>query len=259
MAQPLGRSLSNIFARISHILPSSHYALVGLLFFAGLELLYGFHHWILPIISGLFIILLVSIILVRYEEGHVFHPTQIILPLFAVIGLIGYGLFLPAAIWLHIYFIGAGFFLFYLLKHGAKQAYPTWNWAFSHLVLFLNLICIFGWRFYLYVPIVDVIVLSLIATFFISLQSLQRLTPRFSESLLLALAIAFVLTQFCWLLLFLPSHFFVQAGIIGILYYIIFHIVQNWYEHGWQRRDIVEYVIVGSIALFIILVTAQWL
>lgn len=243
---------------LSHIFPSSHYALVSLLFVFGLEVIYGFHHWILLLVSILFAAVAIGIIIIRSEEGPHFHPTQIILPILAVAGLLGYSLFLTANIWLHLFFILAGFFLFFLLKHGARSAYPTWNWILSHVVLFLNLAVIFGWRYHLYIPILAVLTAGLFIIFFISLQSLQRLSPSLLDASLLSLAISFVLTQVTWLLLFLPLHFIVQAGIIVVLYYTIFHIVSNLYEHGWQRRSIIEYMAIGGGGLLLVLFTAQW-
>jgi hypothetical protein len=240
------------------LFPSSHYALVALLFFFGLELIYGFHRAIPVFVIGLFAVIVLGVVIVRAEEGQGFHPTQYILPIFAVAGLLGYSLFLTTNLWLHAFFVIAAVFLFLLLKHGARQAYPTWNWVLSHIVLFLTLAVIFGWRYHLYTPVLAVLALSLLSIFFISLQSLQRVAPLFLDAVLLALAISFVLTQITWLLLFLPLHFIVQAGIILILYYILFHLISQAYEKGFKRRDVVEYLLVGACALFLILITAQW-
>ncbi len=238
--------------------PSSHYILIALLFIFGMELIYAWHRWILLLIAILFAVVIIGVIIIRTEEGEEFHPTQVILPTFAVTGLMGYSLFLSATIWLHLFFVASGFFLFWLLKHGARQAYPTWNWTLSHIVLFLNLAVIFGWRYHLYIPILVVLMLGLITLFFVSLQSLQRVVPTFLDAVLLALALSFILTQVAWLLLFLPLHFIVQAGVILILYYILFHILSYAYDRGLRQRDMVEYITVGAIALFLILLTAQW-
>lgn len=262
MMQHMNRStahklhLFNSFIR--SFLPSSHYALLSFFFFAGLEVIFTFHRFIPFLVAAILLLLIIGIILIRAEEGGRFHPTQVILPTMAALGLIGLALFLPADFTVHIYSLLAACLFFLVLKYGAKQAYPTWNWIISHIVLFACLTTLLGWRFDLYIPLLVVIGFSFLIFFLISLQSLQRLTPSTSEAILLSLSTAFVLTEATWTLQFLPLSFLVQAGFLVALYYVLFHLATISYERPITRQDVVEYMAVGGSALFIILITARW-
>lgn len=243
---------------VKNAVPSSHYVLLSLFFFAGLEVIFLFHRFIPVLAITVLALLVLGIILIRSEEGGRFHPTQIILPTVGALGLIGFGLFLPADMTLQFYFLGCALLFFAILKYGAKQAYPTWNWVLSHVVLFLAMSTILGWRFHLYIPVMAVIT-SVFAVFFLmSLQSLQRLVPATAEAVLMALCAAFVITQTAWALQFLPLHFLVQAGVLTAIYYVLFHLATVSYERPLTKQDILEYSTVGCGALLLILTTAQW-
>lgn len=245
---------------LHYLIPASHYALLALLFFAGLELMILFQRWIFPFVSVLFVLLAVGVLLVRIEEQGRFRTTQIILPLLAVAGFIGFAAFLPANGWLHAYFVLASLLLFWLLKHGAKVAYPTWNWTLATIVLFLDTATVLGLRFHLYDSMPLLAVLSLIFTvcFLIYYQGQRRVVKLRSDAALTALAVALVLTELAWVLQFLPLHYVVQAGVLVSLYYVFFHLISVSYERLVTRKDVVEYMVVGTCALLLILSTAQW-
>lgn len=240
------------------IFPSSHYALLAIFFLLGLEIIFAWHSFIPLLILAVLLILFIGIVLVRAEEGGRFHPTQVILPTLAAVGLTGFALFLPTTQYLHLYFLGCALVFFYVLKYGAKQAYPTWNWVISLAVLFVCLASLLGWRFHLYIPVLFVIASVFMIFFFISLQSFQRLVPTTSEALLLSLSAAFVLTELTWVLQFLPLYYLVQTGVLTAIYYVMFHLITATYEGGVKKRDIVEYMVIGGVALLMILATARW-
>lgn len=246
------------FNRVVSLFPSSHYALLAAFFLAGLEVIFALHQFIILLVIGLLALLFLGIVLVRAEEGGKFHPTQTILPALAALGLTGFALFLPTTQYLHLYFVGSAVVFFYVLKYGAKQAYPTWNWVISLAVLFVCLASFLGWRFHLYIPIIFVVGSIFLTFFLISVQSLQRLVSSTSEALLLSLSAAFVLTELAWVLQFLPLYYLVQTGVLVAVYYVMFHLVTAAYEGGVKSRDVVEYIIIGSVALLMILATARW-
>ncbi|MEX0649983.1 MAG: hypothetical protein WD200_03210 [Candidatus Andersenbacteria bacterium] len=254
----LSRQIGHVLTAMHYVIPSSHYAILSLFFFAGLEVILALHRWIFVVIAVVLAITILGVILIRTEEEGAFHPAQAILPAFAAIGLTAFSLFVPANFWIHLYFAGSAVVFFYLLKHGAKQAYPTWNWLISLIVLYVNMAALLGWRFSLYAPVVIILGTALGVISLITLQSLMRYTRRLSEAWLIALAIAFVLTEVVWVLQFLPFHFFIQAGIVTALYYVIFQLAAVSYEKQLHRRDFIEYIVVGIIALLMLLFTARW-
>lgn len=244
--------------RVLHVLPASHYVLLSLLFFAGLEMLLVFHRWILLAAAILLALMALGIVLVRSEESHGFHPTQAILPFLAAVGLTGFSLFVPTTALIHLHFALASLVFFLLLKYGVRKAYPTWNWAISHLVLFLNLALLLGTHYHLYIPLVVTLGAAFGLIALISFQATYRLTKRIAEAVLLAGAIGFVLSQVVWVLQFLPLHFFIQAGFITALYYVAFHLLEISYDRKLTRKDVIEYAALGALALTVILATARW-
>jgi hypothetical protein len=243
---------------LGYLIPSSHYALLSLLFLAGLEITFAWPRFVIPLLAGLFLLMAIGILLVRIEERGRFRVTQAILPVLAVTGFTGFGLFMPHNQLLHIYFILASILLFWLLKHATKLAYPTWNWTLSTIVLFLDTAAILGLRFHLYVPIAIILPILFVVSFLISFQAVRRVAPLISETGLLSLGIAAGLTEIAWTLQFLPLHYVVQAGILVAFYYVFFHLISVSYERRLHRRDIIEYVVMGTTALLLILLTARW-
>lgn len=245
---------------LHYLIPSSHYVLLALLFFTGLELMTAFQEQIIPFISILFLLLAVGITLVRIEEKDRFRTTQAMLPILAAGGLTGFTLFLPINNWLHGYFILASLLLFWLLKHATKMAYPTWNWTLATIVLFLDTATILGLRFHLYdtIPLVVTLALVFLVSFLICFQAHRRVVPLITDTALIALAVSIALTEIAWAMQFLPLHYVVQAGVLVCFYYVSFHLISVSYERRLDRRDLVEFGIVGSAALALILSTARW-
>lgn len=240
-------------------LPASHYVLLALFFFVGLELIFIIHHWIIILLAAILLLVACGIVLVRLEEGQQFDFTQIILLMVAAVGLTSFGLLLPTSPLLHLYFALAAIVFFILLNHASRLAYPTWNWAISTLIYFLNVATFLGWRFYLYSSIPIVLMLVFIVSWLISWQALRRATARVSDALLPALGIALVLTELAWVLQFMPLFYLVQAGILVVAYYVSFNLLTISQQRRLEGQDFAEYGTVAVLALFIILVTAQWI
>lgn len=242
----------------THVVHPSHYLLLATVFFVGFELIFAFHQWAVLLAFVLLAVVAAGIILVRTEEQGKFHPMQTILPILATTGLTAFALFLPTVPIIHLYFLASAAILFFLLKHGARQAYPTWNWVISTLILFLNVAAVSGWRFHLYAPLLYALPLICAIVFLISLQALSRIIPSTAETTLLSAATGFVLTEVAWTLQFLPLHYLVQSGVIVALYYVCFHLISLSYERAITRKDVLEYSLVGLAALLLVLMTAQW-
>lgn len=238
--------------------PSSHYALLSLFFFAGLELAYGLRRLVLLLVSIMLTITVFGIILIRTEERGWFHPTQVILPTLAAFGITAFSLFLPTNFLLHLYFTVSAIVFFYLLKHGAKQAYPTWNWLISLVVLFVTVAAVLGWRFHLYIPIIFILPVIFLIVTLMSVQILLRYTNRSYDAWLLSLTIGFVVAEMVWVLQFLPLHFIVQTGLVTAVYYVIVQLTAASYEQPLSRQELIEHIGIGTAAALILLLTARW-
>jgi hypothetical protein len=239
-------------------LVGSHYLLLSLLFFAGLELLVMFSYWVILLAIILILIVAAGVVLVRVEEQHAFNPSQIILPMLAAVGLIGFTLFLPQTPLIHLYFLLASLIFFWLLRHGTRQAYPTWNWTLTMVVIFLNLAVIFGLRYHLYIALVWILGLVFGVILLASLQSLHRVTKDWVETWLPSLGLAVAVTQLGWVMQFWPLHYVVQAGVAVVAYYVVFNLLSISFERKLSRADMIEYGAVGGLGLIILLFTANW-
>lgn len=248
---PLLKSIVTFF-------PSSHYALLSLFLFFGLELLFVIHHWLFLLFFVFLAILIIGIVLIRSEEGRHFHPTQTILPSLAAFGCGALAIYLPLTIFLHVYFIICAILFFFILKYGAKRAYPTWNMVISPAVLFAGIVPAIGWRYTLYTPVWAMLAFLFPIIALIGFQSLLRYTKTLGEAGIIALSLAFVLTQVAWIMQFLPLHFIVQAGFIVAIYHTVITLVILAIERTLSRRTVIEYSLVGIVAIAVLAATAHW-
>lgn len=245
--------------RLFRLFPTSHYVLLAALFFIGLELIVAFHQWLLAVTAILLVVLVYGIFLVRYEEAGRFRAVQTLLPMLAAIGLTGLAFFLPRTNILHGYFLVASVLFYGLLRHGARQAYPSWNWMISTLVLFVNLAVVLGIRWHLYVPIVATLVAVFSVTFLLSYQALFRVADSGRYALLLSFGLSLVITQIAWVLQWLPLWFLIQAGMLVTFYYVFFYCLALSLQAQLTRQRMIEYGSLGGVGLLILLFSARWL
>lgn len=238
--------------------PSSHYVLIALLFFAGLELIFAFQRGVLVSLLILFGLMAAGAAFIRREESEDFHFTQTILPVLAAVGLTAFALFLPSSSLLHLYFLAASLTFYFLLQFGARLAYPTWNWGLSAIVLYVDVAAILGWHFHLGRSIFVTLLLTWLTIFLLAWQALRRIPGGESEALLTALSISFAAGELTWVLQFMPLHFLVQAGIVLVFYYICFHILTKSFAASLTRRDMVESSLVAGAAVGILLLFTRW-
>lgn len=238
--------------------PSYHYVLLALLFFGGLELIFYIHRFI-PLLTGLLTMVVVAgVVLLKAEEGQRFTATSLVLPALTVTGAVSFSLFLPVTALVHLFMAAMGLLFYCLLTWGARQAYPTWNWALAVIIFFLNAASVLGWRYYLYVPILFILSLSAVVAWLILWQSWQRLPTAPGQAVLLASGGALVLVELTWVLQFLPLHYLIQASILTIFYYLFFNLTRLYWRGQVRRVDLWEYGMVGVIALTIVLLLARW-
>lgn len=238
--------------------PGSHTLWLALLFFVGLEAIAAAPGWLVPLSLVVLLILGSGIALLRYEEKHHFGPRHVILPLFAAIGLTGFSFFLPRGSLAHLYFILAAGIFYWLLKNGARQAYPTWNWVLSTIILFLNVAVALGLAWHLTFAVLLIVGWVSLAVFCITWQALARVASSTRLALLNSLVLAILLGQLTWTLQFLPIHWLVQAGVVTTTYYVTFHLLSVSYERALTRRDFIEYGSIGLMTWIVLLLTARW-
>ncbi len=248
---PIVRSIARVF-------PSSHYALLSLFLFIGLELLFVIHNWLYALFGIFIAILFIGILLIRSEEGSGFHPTQMILPTLAAVGFVSLAVYLPISLFLHAYFMACAILFFFILKYGARMAWPTWNMVISLAVTFAIIAPTIGWRFTFYTPVWMMLAVLFPVIVLMAFQSLLRYTDAMDDAMIVSLCIGFVLTEVAWVLQFLPLHFIVQAGILLALYYVAMELTTSTVERLLSRKIVLEYIIIGTSAILLLALTANW-
>lgn len=233
--------------------------LLALILFAGLEVTFIFPSAVVLSLIVVFSLMTTGILFLRREESQDFHFTQGILPVLAAAGLTTFALFLPGSSLLHLYFLGASLLFYFLLEFGGKWAYPTWNWGITAAVLFVDVATVLGWHFHVAQSLIITLFLVWLITFLLAWQALHRVPGARREALLIACALAFALAQIAWALQYTPLHFFIQTGIIMTAYYVMFQMLSRSFENALTRRDVIEYAVVVSIALTLLLTYAQWI
>lgn len=251
--------LLGLSSGVSRLVPTSHYALLSLLFIAGLELIFALQRWVIALTGATLVVIVLGVVLIKLEDGPMFRWVHTLLPILAAIGVTGFAFLLPAATLLHVYIAAAGVLLFLLLRHGARPAYPVWNWALSLVVYFLNIAFALGLNFHLYLPTIAMLLMVAVVTLLAGYQALARVAPLAQQRLVPALSMTLALAEVAWALQFLPAHFLVQASFITALYYVIFNLIALSYIQQLKGRDVLEYAGIGFIASLIIIISAQWM
>lgn len=250
-----------IFSRwrvLEQRLPAYHYVLLVLFFFGGLELIFFIHRFI-PLLTGVLTMVVVAgVALLKAEEGGRWQIASFILPALAVSGTVSFSLFLPVTALVHLFMVLSALLLYFLLTWGARAAYPNWNWALAIILFFLNASSGLGWRYYLYVPVVWLLLLVAVLSWLTLWQGWRRLNTPPGQAGAVAAGSALVLTEVAWTLQFLPLHFLIQAGILTTCYYLIFNLVRLSFKRPLHQRDLFEYGMVGVAALSVVLVLARW-
>ncbi len=243
---------------IEQYLPNYHYVVLSLFFFGGLELIFFIHRFILLLTAGLIMIVIAGVALLKAEEGLRWRVASFVLPALAVSGAVSFSLFLPVTALVHLFMALSALLLYFLLTWGAREAYPTWNWTLATVLFFLNVASSLGWRYYLYVPILVLLILIALVSWLTLWQGWRRLTAPTGQAMAVAAGGTLVLTEVAWVLQFLPLHYLIQASILTTGYYLIFNLTRISLQRQLQQRDFFEYGIVGVVALFIVLLLARW-
>lgn len=72
--------------------------------------------------------------------------------------------------------------------------------------------------------------------------------------------IALVVFQCSWILTFFPTSFYVDAGILAIIYYIYFHVFAMYLtEDKFDRKKFAVPAVLGGLSIISILVSASWI
>lgn len=243
---------------IEQRLPNYHYVLLTLFFFGGLELIFFVHRFI-PVLTGLLIMIVVAgVALLKAEEGGHWRMASFVLPALAVSGAVSFSLFLPVTALVHLFMALSALLLYLLLTWGAREAYPTWNWTLATILFFLNAASILGWRYYLYAPILLLLILIAVLSWLTLWQGWWRLNTPPAATMTVAAGGTLALTEVAWVLQFLPLHYLIQASVLTTFYYLVFNLTRISLKRQLHRKDLFEYGMVGVMAVAVVLLLARW-
>ncbi|MBI5405036.1 MAG: hypothetical protein HY976_02320 [Candidatus Kerfeldbacteria bacterium] len=117
---------------------------------------------------------------------------------------------------------------------------------------------IFGLRIFLTVRLI----VLLPATFFlvaITTAAVLATHPMPIKKLIVATVFfGIIVTEVAWAVLYLPTHYWVNALFVAIPFYVALHLVRHEISGTLTRRHIRRYAVVALTAIIIVASTAQW-
>lgn len=118
--------------------------------------------------------------------------------------------------------------------------------SFYNLIFFLNI------SFWLFLIFFFFVALFLSFYFFWVNKILSK------ENVLYILIITLILTEFFWIISFLPTNFYVNSLILMLIYYLMVVSSKYCILKILNKKSIRQYLIVAGIAFLLVLLTAQW-
>ncbi len=117
------------------------------------------------------------------------------------------------------------------------------------------------WAFYLYFDTFlpwMVMILIFLVSFLLIYQALF-LSERICIHLwLYALIASLILAETAWALIFWPTGYLISGIILAVIFYIFWGLISHYFEETLTKRVVLEYIILGTIVLIIILRSTPW-
>lgn len=194
--------------------------------------------------------------------------NYLILPAIMSVAVMAYSVFISAKPVIQLLFIFNLVFLYlylrqvyyYLLNPLAYAVFSLENISsyVNWLVFFLLASMLYGLASFLNLPISWLMLIMIGAAVLLVYQIIWVNKIEFKAGLPYILISCLILVELFWSISFLPFNYNIAGLALAICYYVIIGLVKN---HLLEQLDAVKvkmYLILGSISLFLILLTAKW-
>ncbi len=244
-------------------------ALIGITVATGVELALKFVDRFVPLMALTFIVLILLMMVILRRSTTQERMMLLTPPVIFYLGL-SFALFFLSPAWLRhsviaISSVGLLVFAEEVFRYIHEPALYHQH-AIEHLSSFLGITAmalsmsaLFALRIFLNVRLVYLLPLSLVVSMLVSTSVLvtQSLTvPSLVSTVIVFSALIMELT---WAVHFLPTSFLVNSAIVTVPFYVALNLVRHELNHSLTKDLIRRYTITGLVALFLVLVTSQWI
>lgn len=150
---------------------------------------------------------------------------------------------------------------YYLLNPLAYEVFSIENISsyLNWLTLFLLASTVYGLQSFLSLPILWLVLIMMIATALLVYQIIWVNKIELKSGLPYILISCLILIELFWSVSFLPFNFNISGLILAICYYVIIGLVKNFLLLKLDAAKVKTYLLLGSISLFLVLLTAKWI
>lgn len=167
----------------------------------------------------------------------------------------------------HFFILGVGIYilfyfenLFYYLISGKEKNVES----FLRITNLINVISVFflaaglyGVKTLVQIPIWLVSIVFFLFSVALIYGAFGVIKPAFREIVLDIFVVSIIITELFVVLNLLPIGFYASGAILGILYYVMAGIMINYLKHGIAPYK--RYIIIGTMLLLLVILTAKWM
>lgn len=231
---------------------------LAILLFAGLEVLSAVRQFYWPLFTVLIVALLSGLLLALRDDLRARGPHVAILPVAYVLSVWLFHLFVSRGPLQQAFIVGATVGFLFLIARATEWAYPTWTWLFTSLTFFLFASGMYGLTFHLRFPLWVTALAIGVMTGSLTYHVVGRALPELQTRLFWSAVLALLLVEFLAVLVFFPLAHPAVGGVLFVIFYVLLHLLQRHLYDQISPRLLVEYLGVALLAVFLILVTAEW-
>lgn len=156
-----------------------------------------------------------------------------------------------------IYFEQALLFFYYSLKY-YPHTLENFSYYIGLLSFFFLMSGLYGFMILLHTDTWILVMIAAAGVFMISFEIFWNQKIEWRESWLFNLIIGLIIVELFVGISFLPSGYYVNAGILALLYYLLVGLSKASLSGYMTRRNILIHTLIAGIGLLLLLFTAQW-
>jgi len=194
--------------------------------------------------------------------------NYLILPAIMSMAIMAYSVFLSNKLIIQLLFFSNLVFLYLYLRHAyyyllnplAYEVFSLENISsyVNWLIFFLLAANFYGLESFLNLPISWLVLIMMFATALLVYQIIWINKIEIKAGLPYILISCLILVELFWSISFLPFNYNIAGLSLAICYYVIIGLVKNHLFDKLDAAKVKMYLILGSISLFLLLLTARW-
>ena len=195
--------------------------------------------------------------------------NYLILPALMTLAVMAYSVFISNQFLIQFLFIFNIIFLYLYLRHVyyyllnplAYEVFSIENISsyINWLTFFLLAATIYGLESFLDLPISRLVIIMIIAAALLVYQIIWVNKIELKSGLPYILISCLLLIELFWSISFLPFNYNISGLALAICYYTIVGLVKNHLLSKLDAPKVKMYLILGSVSLFLVLLTARWI